>query len=334
MRLIFMGYHNIGYACLQVLVDLCRQLGDEIVAVVTHADDPNETRWFASVRDLALENYLPLYQPRDPNDPKFVAAMRALKPDFLFSCYYRLMLKRPLLEAPGLGALNLHGSLLPRYRGRCPLNWVLVNGERETGVTLHYMEERPDRGDIVGQKRLAIEPEDTALTLFARMTAAAGALMRETYPLLRAGAAPSAPQDQSQASYCGGRGPEDGLISWDKEAMAVYNLVRAVTHPYPGAFTHLRGKRRKKGKKLYIWAGKALAASGGSPGRRRRSREAGTGGGPGAGRGAVGDRRPGKLPHHPGPMGGRAGVPGPRPRHLGLSGGGCFGLMIAEIRSS
>ncbi|MGA8573870.1 MAG: formyltransferase [Desulfobaccales bacterium] len=261
MRLIFMGYHNIGYTCLQVLIDLCRQLGDEIVAVVTHADDPNEACWFASVRDLAFENYLPLYQPRDPNDPKFVAAMRALKPDFLFSCYYRLMLKRPLLEAPRRGALNLHGSLLPRYRGRCPLNWVLVNGESETGVTLHYMEERPDRGDIVGQKPVAIEPEDTALTLFARMTAAAGALMRETYPLLRAGAAPRAPQDQSQASYCGGRGPEDGLISWDKEAVAVYNLVRAVTHPYPGAFTHLRGKKSKKGKKLYIWAGKALAAS-------------------------------------------------------------------------
>lgn len=258
MRLIFMGYHNIGHACLEALIDLCRHLGDEIVAVVTHADDPNETRWFASVRDLAFENYLPVYQPRDPNDPKFVAAMRALKPDFLFSCYYRLMLKKPLLEAPGRGALNLHGSLLPRYRGRCPLNWVLVNGESETGVTLHYMEERPDRGDIVGQKPLAINPEDTALTLFARMTVAAGALMREAYPRLRAGAAPRAPQDQSQASYFGGRGPEDGLISWDKEAVAVYNLVRAVTHPYPGAFTHLR--RGKKDKKLYIWAGKPLAA--------------------------------------------------------------------------
>jgi methionyl-tRNA formyltransferase len=120
------------------------------------------------------------------------------------------------------------------------------------------MEERPDRGDIVGQKPLAINPEDTALTLFARMTVAAGALMREAYPRLRAGAAPRAPQDQSQASYFGGRGPEDGLISWDKEAVAVYNLVRAVTHPYPGAFTHLR--KGKKGKKLYIWAGKPLAA--------------------------------------------------------------------------
>ena len=253
MRLIFMGYHNIGHACLEVLIDLCRHFGDEIVAVVTHADDPRENHWFASVKDLAFENYLPVYQPRDPNAPEFVEVMRNLAPDFLFSCYYRHMLKKPLLDLPTKGALNLHGSLLPRYRGRCPVNWVLIHGETETGVTLHYMEEKPDKGDLVGQERVAIQPEDTALTLFARMTVAAGTLMREVYPLLRAGTAPRLPQDQSRASYFGGRRPEDGLISWDKDALAVYNLVRAVTHPYPGAFTHLWGKR------LFIWAGKPLA---------------------------------------------------------------------------
>ena len=153
MRIIFMGYHNIGYVCLEALIELCRELGDEIVAVVTHADDPREKIWFASVRQLAFENYLPVYQPANPNDPAFVAAMQALQPDFLFSCYYRHMLKQPLLDLPRLGALNLHGSLLPRYRGRCPLNWVLVHGETETGVTLHYMEAKADRGDIVAQKR-------------------------------------------------------------------------------------------------------------------------------------------------------------------------------------
>ena len=253
MRLIFMGYHNVGYACLEELIDLCAHFGDEIVAVVTHADDPQENRWFASVRDLAFDNYLPVYQPQDANDPEFVEVMRRLDSDFLFSCYYRHMLKKPLLDLPSRGALNLHGSLLPRYRGRCPVNWVLINGEQETGVTLHYMEEKPDKGNIVGQERVAIQPEDTALTLFARMTVAAGTLIREAYPLLRAGTAPRLPQDQSLASYFGGRRPEDGLISWDKDALAVYNLVRAVTHPYPGAFTYLWGK------KLYIWAGKALA---------------------------------------------------------------------------
>jgi methionyl-tRNA formyltransferase len=254
MRLIFMGYHNIGYVCLETLISLCRELGDEIVAVVTHADDPRENIWFASVANLAFANYLPVYQPADPNDPAFVAVIKALQPDFLFSCYYRHLLKQTLLHMPRLGALNLHGSLLPRYRGRVPVNWVLVNGESETGVTLHYMESKADTGDIVAQECVPIATEDTAATLFARMTVAAGKLFRTTYPLLRRGQAPRQPQDHSRASYFGGRRPEDGRIDWRKPAVAIYNLMRAVTHPYPGAFTTLDGK------KLFIWNGRPLAA--------------------------------------------------------------------------
>jgi methionyl-tRNA formyltransferase len=259
MRLIFLGYHNIGHACLGALTEMCRDFGDEIAAVVTHADNPDENIWFASVRDLAFRNYLPVYQPENPNDPALVAVLKRLEADFLFSCYYRHMLKKPLLDLPRLGALNLHGSLLPRYRGRCPLNWVLINGESETGVTLHYMEEKADRGDIVGAKRVPITPEDTALMLFARMTVAAGTLMRECYPLLRRGQAPRAPQDHAQASYFGGRRPADGRIDWRQSALQVYNLMRAVTHPYPGAFTYFGGR------KLFIWAGKALAAPAAAP---------------------------------------------------------------------
>ena len=254
MRIIFMGYHNIGYACLKALIELGRGLGDEIAAVVTHADDPKEEVWFASVAKLAFENYLPVYQPADPNAPAFVAAMQALQPDWLFSCYYRHMLKQPLLNLPRLGALNLHGSLLPRYRGRCPLNWVLVHGETETGVTLHYMVAKADQGDIVGQERVPITFEDTAFTLFAKMTTAAGQLFRETYPRLRSGQAPRRPQDHAQASYFGGRTPEDGRLDWRQPATAIYNLMRAVTHPYPGAFTNLAGR------KLFIWNGRAMAA--------------------------------------------------------------------------
>jgi len=254
LRLIFMGYHNIGHVCLEALLELCRTLGDEIVAVVSHGDDPKENIWFASVKKLALAHYLPYYQPDDPNDPAFVAAMTKLAPDFLFSCYYRHMLKGPLLKLPRLGALNLHGSLLPRYRGRCPLNWVLIHGEEETGVTLHYMEEKPDRGEMVAARRVPIAVADTALTLFARMTAASGDLMREIYPLLRAGQAPRLPQDHTQASYFGGRRPQDGLIDWHKSTWEVYNLVRAVTYPYPGAFTHCQGR------KLFIWGGQPMKA--------------------------------------------------------------------------
>jgi len=259
-----MGYHNIGYECLRVLMEQCHTRGDEIAAVVTHADAPRENIWFASVKDLARAHRLPVYEPEDPNDPAFVAALAKLEPDFLFSCYYRHMMKKPLLNLPRLGALNLHGSLLPKYRGRVPVNWVLINGETETGVSLHYMEEKADRGDIVAQKQVPITPEDTAYTLFAKMTAAAGELLRETYPLLRAGTAPRIPQDHSRATYFGGRRPEDGLIDWTKPAKDIYNLVRAVTHPYPGAFT-LAG-----GRKLYVWMGKPLpepASPGAEPGQ-------------------------------------------------------------------
>lgn len=252
MRLIFFGYHNVGYFCLKALMEMCRDLGDEIAAVVTHGDNPAENLWFASVRELAFAHHLPVYQPEDPNTPDFVAAMERLKPDFLFSCYYRHLLKEPLLALPRRGALNLHGSLLPRYRGRVPVNWVLVHGESETGVTLHYMEAQADRGDIVGQRRVAITLEDTAYTLFAKITAAATVLLRETYPLLRAGTAPRQPQDHSRATYLGGRRPEDGLIDWSRPAFAIYNLVRAVTQPYPGAFSFLEGR------KLLVWEGKVL----------------------------------------------------------------------------
>jgi methionyl-tRNA formyltransferase len=121
-------------------------------------------------------------------------------------------------------------------------------------VTLHYMEAKADRGDIVAQKVISITPEDTAVTLFARMTAAAGELFRETYPRLRRGQAERLPQDHARATYYGGRTPADGLIDWRQPATAIYNLMRALTHPYPGAFTTLAGR------KLYIWNGRPLAA--------------------------------------------------------------------------
>lgn len=248
MRVIFMGYSDIGHVCLEVLIDLCRQFDDEIVAVVTHEDNTGERIWFKSVQDLARAHDLPVYAPPDPNEPAFVDFLGKLAPDFIFSCYYRLMLKQPILDLPELGALNVHGSLLPRYRGRCPLNWVLVHGEPLTGVTLHYMEAKPDCGDIVAQAQVPITPKDTALSLSAKMTAAAGDLMRRSYPLLRMDAAPRIRQDHSRASYFGRRTPEDGRIDWRQPARQIYNLIRAVTHPFPGAFTTWEDKR------IYFWS--------------------------------------------------------------------------------
>ena len=243
MKIIVMGYHTIGHACLQKLIDM----GADIAAVVTHADNPPEQIWFKSVRDLAFEHCIPVYQPADVNSPAMVAAVRRIAPDAIFSFYFRQMLGKELLEIPRTGAFNLHGSLLPRYRGRCPINWVLVHGERETGVTLHRMELKPDRGAILAQRAVPINFKDTALTLFEKMTVAAAELIADVYPKMLKGDIRELPQNQRQASYFGGRTAEDGRIDWSRRATEIYNLVRAVTHPYPGAFTEAGGR------KLFIW---------------------------------------------------------------------------------
>lgn len=243
MRIVVMAYHNIGYTCLEYLI---RQ-GEEIVAVVTHADDPGEKVWFKSVRELAFAHFLPIYQPKKVNHPGFIEVMRRLCPDLIFSFYFRQILSPELLKLPPLGGINLHGSLLPAYRGRCPINWVLINGEEVAGVTLHYMEEKADSGDIISQREVPILWRDNALTLHGKMEEAARLLLQETFPLIKNGTAPRIPQDPSRASYYGGRKPEDGLIDWAQPAFVIYNLVRAVTDPYPGAFTHWNGKP------LFIW---------------------------------------------------------------------------------
>lgn len=245
MKIAVFAYHSVGCECLKVLVDA----GDEVVAMVTHEDDPNEEIWFPSVVELAREHSLSVHTPSDPNTPAFVELIRSLAPDLILSFYYREILSPELLRIPRLGAINLHGSLLPKYRGRSPVNWVLVNGEKETGVTLHYMVETADAGDIIAQRAVPIGMDDTALSLFRKITAAAAQLFRETYPLIKSGRAPRIPQDASQATKFGGRRPEDGKIAWEAPALSIYNLIRAVTHPYPGAFTFHHGR------KLYIWSG-------------------------------------------------------------------------------
>lgn len=243
MKLLVFAYHNIGYECLRFLIEA----GEEIVAVVTHKDDPDEEVWFRSVAELAARHRLRVLTPSKPNAPAFVHRVRRLAPDLIFSFYYRRILSGNLLSAARLGGINLHGSLLPKYRGRCPINWALIYGEKETGVTLHHMTENADAGDIITQRRVAVSIEDTALTLFHKMTIASRELLKETLPLIKAGKAPRIPQDSRAATTFGGRRPEDGKIAWDQSATEIYNLVRAVTHPYPGAFTFYNGT------KLTIW---------------------------------------------------------------------------------
>jgi methionyl-tRNA formyltransferase len=233
------AYHEVGVGCLGVLLEA----GVDVRLVVTHEDDPGENVFFASVREAARARGLEVATPVDPNEPAFVRRVRAMAPDFIFSFYYRRMLSPALLAAARRGAYNMHGSLLPHYRGRAPVNWAVLRGERETGATLHGMVEKPDAGPIVGQERVPIGEDDTAGEVFARVTDAAIRVMRRELPRLIDGAATLTPQDLAKGGYFGARRPEDGRIDLAKSAKEVHDLVRAVAPPYPGAFLEHRGLR-------------------------------------------------------------------------------------------
>lgn len=239
MRAIVFAYHDVGVRCLQVLLDA----GIDISMVVTHADAASETIWFRSVASVAREHGLRCVTPADPHTPELLAEARAAEPDFLFSFYYRQMLKRDWLELPRRGAFNMHGSLLPQYRGRAPVNWAVIHGERETGATLHRMNEKPDNGAIVDQFAVPILSNDTAHDVFGKVTLAAEIVLVRSLPGLVDGTAVERPQDLSQGRYFGGRRPEDGRIPNDADARRIHDLVRALAPPYPGAFMHVAGKR-------------------------------------------------------------------------------------------
>jgi methionyl-tRNA formyltransferase len=249
------AYHNVGYRCLEELI---RQDAD-VALVFTHDDSPNEEIWFESVRELAERQGIPV-MTSDINLRENVALLRELAPDLLLSFYYRTMIREEVLEIPKLGALNLHGSYLPKYRGRVPVNWAVINGESDTGATLHYMVQKPDAGDIVDQEKVAISFTDTAFDVFNKVTeAAVTVLSRSLAPLLEE-RAPRIPMDLSRGSYFGGRRPADGRIDWHRSALEIYNLIRGVTHPYPGAFTFLNGK------KIVIWSAVPVEGEG-EPGK-------------------------------------------------------------------
>ncbi|MBA0216918.1 bifunctional UDP-4-amino-4-deoxy-L-arabinose formyltransferase/UDP-glucuronic acid oxidase ArnA [Pectobacterium brasiliense] len=248
MKAIVFAYHDIGCVGLEALT----LAGYEIQAVFTHSDAPGENHFYASVAKAAAEMDVPVFAPEDVNHPLWVNRIRELAPDVIFSFYYRTLLSDDILQLPSFGAFNLHGSLLPRYRGRAPVNWVLVNGETQTGVTLHKMVSRADAGDIVAQSVVAIDEEDTALTLHGKCRTAAAALLAQQLPLIRSREITLTPQDESRASYFGRRTAADGLIDWQKSACEINNLIRAVTEPYPGAFTFL-GER-----KVIIWRARVV----------------------------------------------------------------------------
>ncbi len=261
MKVLFFGYSQIGARALELL----HARGDRLVGIVTHRDDPQENRWYETPAEVAARLGLTFRYDGDLGASLGDFA-RACAPDLVLSVLYRDLLPVEVLEAAGRAALNLHPSLLPAYRGRAPLNWVLVNGERETGVTLHHMVARADAGDIVAQRRVAIAPRETALTLYAKLETASVELLRETLPLVESGTAPRIPQDPARASKFGRRRPEDGRIDWHWPAARVDCLVRAVAPPWPGAFFDLPAGR------VQVHAGEPAEAlaPGVAPGSARR----------------------------------------------------------------
>ncbi len=257
------GYSDTGHACLKLLLDR----GENVVLIATHEDSPGEHRWFPSVAELARSRGIEPVMFPDDGSPEAVDRVRAASPELLFSFYYRGVLPEETLAIPRLGAYNMHGSLLPRYRGRAPVNWAVLKGESRTGATLHVMTARPDAGDIVDQEAVPIGPDDTATEVQRRVTAAAVRILERRLEDLKAGRAPRRPQEESAATRFGRRQPEDGRIDWTRSAREVHDLVRAVTHPYPGAFTDVFG-----GGKTYLWRTRLpnLGAHDNFPGQVRR----------------------------------------------------------------
>lgn len=250
--IVVFAYSEVGFACLRFLLDR----GESVVALFTHEDAAGERLWFRSCAALAREHHVPVHtvEPRDGDAVEKI--VRGLAPDLIFSFYYRRMIPSRILDVARLGAFNMHGSLLPKYRGRAPLNWAILHGETETGVTLHHMVKRADAGDIVDQERVPIGQDETVADIAPRLAAAAATLLARQIDNLKSGHAPRRAQDEAQASLFGGRGPDDGKIDWTLPAKRIVDLVRAVAAPFPGAFTQ-SGSR-----KLLIWRARAVEGAG------------------------------------------------------------------------
>lgn len=245
-RIIFFGFSDVGYKCLKLLLDK----GCNVVAVLTHDTDPHEEHWFETPESLAKDNYIPVFKPSTLNTEKWFRKIKYIKPDLILSLYYRNMIPEEIFSQAKLGAYNMHGSYLPTYRGRAPLNWSIINGENYCGASLHVLEKKFDTGDIVAQEKVEFSDDEYVGDIQPRVTAAAVRVLDSALESLLEGKPALTKQDASKASYFGKRTPQDGCIDFTKTAREVFNLIRGVSHPYPGAFTDAFGKR------LTIWRAK------------------------------------------------------------------------------
>jgi methionyl-tRNA formyltransferase len=244
MRAVVFAYHSVGVRCLRVLL----AQGVDVPLVFTHEDDPAEERWFESVTALCEEKNIPYITSADLDANEAFQRIDSARSDFIFSFYYRRMIPPRLLALARIGAFNMHGSLLPKYRGRAPVNWAVLHGETVTGATLHEMTARPDAGPLVAQTAVPILPDDTAFEVFGKVAVAAEMTLWQALPEMLNGRIARMPNNLAAGSYFGQRRPEDGRIDWTQPAQQIYNLHRAVAPPYPGAWTIAAGRRFTIGK--------------------------------------------------------------------------------------
>ena len=255
-RILFFGYSEVGQTCLDLLLGR----GDNVIGLITHEDQAGENIWFKTPAETARRHGLPVFTPASVNTREWIARIAAMRPDLILSVYYRHMIASSILAIPSLGAFNMHGSLLPKYRGRAPINWAILHGESRIGMTLHRMVKHADAGAIVDQEGVEIGARDTAELAFRKVMPCARIVLARQIDRLLTGTATETPQDDSQATYFGARTPDDGRIDWSRSSAEIFNLIRAVTDPYPGAFTEYGGAQ------LMVWWAEPASGLTGRPG--------------------------------------------------------------------
>lgn len=241
MRIVFMGTPEFAVPSLQILLDN----GYEIPAVVTAPDKPGGRLGMqqSAVKQFALERGLKVLQPEKLKDAAFLESFRALQADLLVVVAFR-MLPEVVWSLPPLGSVNLHGSLLPKYRGAAPINWAVIQGEKETGLTTFFLKKQIDTGDILFQESLPIGPDETAGELHDRMMRLGAELVLKTVRAIELGTAQAQPQTDALATLAPKIFPEDCRIDFDRPVAQVHNFIRGLS-PYPGAWTMLDGKMLK-----------------------------------------------------------------------------------------
>lgn len=242
MRIVFMGTPAFAVASLRRLVED----GYEIVGVFTQPDKPGNRKKMTAppVKDYTLSIGLPVYQPESMRGEEPLGLLRSLDPELTVVAAYGQILPEDVLNVPKYGSINVHASILPKYRGAAPINRAILNGERETGVTIMHMAKKLDSGDIISVRRTPITPEDDAETLFARLAELGADLLSETIPAILDGTATRTPQDDAESTYAAMLSRELSPIDWNKPAESVYNQIRALV-PWPCASTMLDGKMSK-----------------------------------------------------------------------------------------